>query len=112
MAPPKDTDFDAKELTTQAGLLKTASTDLNTKLRNALFGLIDLGHFWGDDDIGQQFLNGDGKPGYSAQIETANKDVTAIATGYHTIADGFLQMAKNIDVANWDTIVSLPKVPE
>ncbi|MCW2916557.1 MAG: hypothetical protein JWN52_4625 [Actinomycetia bacterium] len=113
MAPPHELKVDPTELKSQAGKLNTAGDDLNTKLSNAFSALDGLGNFWGDDDTGHTFYNGDGgKPGYSGQHDSASTDVNAIIKGYHEIAGGFLQMAKHIDVANWNSMVALPKVPQ
>ncbi|MCW2886853.1 MAG: hypothetical protein QOE54_4194 [Streptosporangiaceae bacterium] len=112
MAPPHELKVDPAELKAQAGKLDTAGDDLNTKLGNAFKALHGLGGFWGDDDTGHTFYNGDGKPGYGAQYDNASTDINAMIKGYHDIAGGFQQMAKNIDVANWNSIVALPKVPK
>lgn len=122
MPPHKPMKLDSGELRAQAAKLNTVGEDLQTKLANAMNALQALGDFWGDDQFGETFFRGaNGKPGYGAQHDTVTTDTTAIINGYHEIAGlpgshrgarGLSQMADNIDVANWNTMVNLPKVPE
>jgi hypothetical protein len=104
--------IDPNELRVQAGKLNAAGADLTTKLATAINGLNGLGNFWGDDDTGHIFYNGDsGHPGYRTQHDNVSTDTNAIITGYGEIASGLEQTAKNVDVANWNALVALPKVP-
>lgn len=122
MAPQKQMKIDPSELRSQAGKLNAIGDELQTKLANAIKALHGLGNFWGDDQFGEPFHNGvNGKPGYGAQLDNVSTDTNAIIKGYHEIAGlphshrgvgGLSQMANNVDVANWNSIVSLPKIPK
>ncbi|MCW2939530.1 MAG: hypothetical protein JWN00_2515 [Actinomycetia bacterium] len=113
MPPKKPMNVDPAELRAQAVKLNKAGDDLNTKLTTAISALNALGNFWGDDGYGTTFYNGDhGKPGYHVEHDNVSTDTKAIISGYHGIADRLGQMADHVDVANWNSIVTLPQIPK
>jgi uncharacterized protein YukE len=113
MAPSGQLKVDPNELKAQAAKLSGASQDLQTKLTNALKRLNGLGNFWGDDKTGHTFHDGEGgHPGYGSQHDNVTAEADAIIKGYGQIVSGLEQMAKNVDIANWNALVALPKVPQ
>ncbi|MCO6009415.1 hypothetical protein NE236_31035 [Actinoallomurus purpureus] len=101
------------DLKRQAGKIAQEGTDLATDLVGLVRALEGVGNFWGDDEAGQTFYEGaDGKPGYRVRHDGGLTDALAIVAGYEKIAMRLQQMGDNVDVANWNVIVSLPKVPE
>jgi hypothetical protein len=105
--------LDSAELKQQAGKIAKEGTDLATDLKGYVQALAGLGNFWGDDEAGRTFYDGaEGKPGYRVQHDGALTDTLAVVTAYEKIATRLQQMADNIDAAEWNIKISLPKVPE
>ena len=75
--------------------------------------LTAIGNFWGDDGAGQKFYEGaGGKGGYGAMSTDIAHEVDALAKIYVRIGDRLLVMGKNVALADWDSIPSLPEIPK
>ncbi|WP_146087519.1 hypothetical protein [Thermomonospora echinospora] len=85
--------------------------ELSRELSLAVSALNGLGAFWGGDEAGQAFYTGQGGGGgYQTRSQAIVTEIEAIIDGYEKTALGLQQMSRNTDQANWNVVISLPKV--
>lgn len=111
--PQRPLDVGNKELIGPAAKIRAEAFDLAEAIGRFIGELEGLGDFWGDDDAGRMFYDGaDGRPGYRTRQETAVPDAIALVSAYERTAEGLERMAAHIKVADFISMIALPKVPK
>lgn len=98
-------DIDHTELKHAARAFATESQDLSDVVNGLLRKIDDLGDIYGDDDPGRQ-----AKQGFIHAREELVGYSGALCAAYGQVGANLGLMSDNVDVADWSTIASLPKV--
>ncbi|MFC4584697.1 WXG100 family type VII secretion target [Sphaerisporangium corydalis] len=110
--PGPGLDVSPSGLADLAKLFDVQVTDLNGAMREAAGRLAAIGAFWGGDEAGRKFHEGDGgRAGYGAVAADITSDVRALSTVYDGIGDRLVVMGRNVRAADWASIPRLPEVP-
>ncbi|MBB4936727.1 hypothetical protein FHR32_001032 [Streptosporangium album] len=87
------------------------STDLTGALIREVNELIAVGDFWGGDEAGMKFYNGDAEvPGYAATAEGIMTETGAIPFFYSGVAARLFCMGATVEAADWASMAEMPWV--
>lgn len=85
--------------------------DLTGALIKEVNELIAVGDFWGGDEAGMKFYDGDAEvPGYAATAEAVMTESSAISFFYTGVATRLHDMGRNVEAADWAGIAEMPRI--
>ncbi|OUC79126.1 hypothetical protein CA984_42980 [Streptosporangium minutum] len=94
-----------------AKAFRIESTDLTGALVKEVNELIAVGDFWGGDEAGAKFYNGDAEVlGYAATAEAVMTEASAISSFYTGVAARIHDMGRNVEAADWASIAEMPRI--
>ncbi|NUW30344.1 hypothetical protein HTZ77_02730 [Nonomuraea sp. SMC257] len=100
-------DVRGSTFTKAAGGFTAEHSELAGYTRAIFDAIAALGNFAGTDDAGNTF-----RQGYSTALKKVETYVNALRDVYPEVADRLAGMNTTLDIANWATIESLPKVSD